>query len=380
MEVDFSIIPFSLMSADDWQELFLASDSSCMFQQYGLLAAAAAGLGQPLRVLKGEVRGKCVLLLPFTQKESRWGQEFHLFAAIGADHVQPLCRMEERALLTRQVLRFIRYELQVDLLWGRGVSADFLTFIRGAADELPVFAEGQYLCPFIELPAGNVPFLSLYKSKFRNNLKRKIKKAQKDRLQFRILNGSRMPEGYSLSAAFDNLCRLHRARFAALGKTSGFLREVKLDFHRRLMKREEGQGTFVVFAEILSGDKVVGSNYGFWHKDRYGLLQQGYNPGFSEYAPGKLLFYYTAEHLGPAGLRIFDFLRGDEAYKTEWATGTVSTYQVGLPFTSRGRLFLQRRLWADQARRKGRLAGTRVWWRQLVDYELRRKSVFEIHG
>ena len=378
MQVEFSVTPFSAIPADAWQELYDASDSHNLFYHHNFLRAAATVSDKPVMILSGKSSERLVFLLPFTEVDSRLGKEFRLFSVFGADHVQPLCREGDLATFTPTALDFIRQRLRTDLLSGVGVSDGFRKCVGTAVGNLKVFAEGHHVCPYIDLPAEEQPFLSLYKSKFRNNLKRKIKKAERDGLRFRIVTAGRLPRGYTLSEAFANLCRLHRLRFAKLGKTSGFLTDAKMDFHHRLMQQERSGSQFVIFSEVLAADRIVGSNYGLLHHNRYGLLQQGYDPEFAEYAPGKLLFNHTAGHLLQEGVKVFDFLRGDEAYKSEWATGTVSTYLLGLPFTWRGRILLQRKMWADQARRKGRLLGTKVWWKQLIDYELRGKPVFEI--
>ncbi len=46
----------------------------------------------------------------------------------------------------------------------------------------------------------------------------------------------------------------------------------------------------------------------------------GFDPKYSEYRVGHLLFLYSIKDSIENGLREFDFMRGDESYKQQWNT------------------------------------------------------------
>jgi CelD/BcsL family acetyltransferase involved in cellulose biosynthesis len=56
-------------------------------------------------------------------------------------------------------------------------------------------------------------------------------------------------------------------------------------------------------------------------KKLYSYLS-GFNPDFSEYRLGSLRLMYLIKHCIMNGLTEYDFMRGDEPYKEQWATST----------------------------------------------------------
>ncbi|NJD52640.1 MAG: GNAT family N-acetyltransferase [Candidatus Methanoperedens sp.] len=57
---------------------------------------------------------------------------------------------------------------------------------------------------------------------------------------------------------------------------------------------------------------------GFEYEDRYYYYQTGSDPNYSSYSIGNIHILYILEDLIARGLKEFDFLRGDEAYKLRW--------------------------------------------------------------
>ena len=61
--------------------------------------------------------------------------------------------------------------------------------------------------------------------------------------------------------------------------------------------------------------------YGIEHGGVYYFLKGGYDPGYSRFAPAKLLIAALLERGFANGLRRFDFGGTDESFKLEWANG-----------------------------------------------------------
>lgn len=66
--------------------------------------------------------------------------------------------------------------------------------------------------------------------------------------------------------------------------------------------------------QTASGD-IAAMAFGFFEPDGYYLYNSALEPMFAEGAPGVVLLDLLIEHVIDNGLRLFDFLKGDEVYK-----------------------------------------------------------------
>jgi CelD/BcsL family acetyltransferase involved in cellulose biosynthesis len=81
----------------------------------------------------------------------------------------------------------------------------------------------------------------------------------------------------------------------------------------------------------------VASVYGVVHGDKFNYYQSGYEPLWSSKSPGLVLLARTVQDAFADGLREFDFLRGNESYKSDWARAERWTIQLRLWRGARGR-------------------------------------------
>jgi CelD/BcsL family acetyltransferase involved in cellulose biosynthesis len=85
---------------------------------------------------------------------------------------------------------------------------------------------------------------------------------------------------------------------------------------------------WVSLSFLTLDEKPVSSYYGFTYNDTFLLYMTSWNPEFAYYGIGNLhtmsLIKYSIEN----GLNRFDFLRGDEKYKTRWNSITKNNVRV----------------------------------------------------
>lgn len=98
------------------------------------------------------------------------------------------------------------------------------------------------------------------------------------------------------------LCRPKVSRFSS--------RHCKNLFTKRM--------AWLVFT-LFSG-KPVAALYGFKYLSKYYAYLSGFDPAYSKYSPGQLLFSHAINKCIQEGLTEFDFLRGAETYKNRWNT------------------------------------------------------------
>ena len=121
----------------------------------------------------------------------------------------------------------------------------------------------------------------------------------------------------------ETLFRLHERRWSASGRATSFDRS-RAGLHRRLIARAgPGRGPAMVLAE--QDGQAVGALYGFCWEEVFAYYQTGWEPEWADANLGTVLVAEAIRLAGLAGARVFDFLRGAEAYKYRSAPPTGST-------------------------------------------------------
>ena len=224
---------------------------------------------------------------------------------------------------------------------------DVLTFQRILADSplLPMF-EGALRgagCRTRVIPTGSSPYPELpstledlleQKSK---NFRSQVRQSRNRLNRLGEVRVERLGDDLDLEEGFDELVRLHRARWA---EASSFDTDAKAEFHsqlsRRLAKKDQ------LFLSLLKvGGTTIGARYDFVYDDRIWCIQGGWDPEHSSARPGMFLTEDVISWGIDRGLREYDFLGGDADYKTRWSTGErgLVTLVAANPATMRGRLY-----------------------------------------
>lgn len=123
------------------------------------------------------------------------------------------------------------------------------------------------------------------------------------------------------SAFFDRLVELHDRRFAQRGRRSNFTSPFCIDFHKRAIADALPRGQ-VQLIRVSVGERELGYLYSFVHDGRVCFYQSGYDyklldPRFS---PGLVTLVLAIQHNAALGLKVFDFLAGDQTYKASLGT------------------------------------------------------------
>ncbi len=176
------------------------------------------------------------------------------------------------------------------------------------------------VCPYAELPRTFAAYLKTLSHNVRYNFRRRLKALQKEGpLALAVL---RRPE--EIEARFADLVRLHGSRFTSQDKTSTFLAPDVQTFHRKTLKACSDASIPRLFLLELRGAPVA-ALYGFSMGTRFLFFQAGIDPQWSRLSVGLVMMGSVIEQAIKDGHTEFDFLRGEEAYKFQWATGVRTT-------------------------------------------------------
>jgi len=119
-------------------------------------------------------------------------------------------------------------------------------------------------------------------------------------------------------AAMEDFLRLHRLRWAAEGGSDGIPTGAIEDFHREVAPLLAARGWLRLY-RLFVGRDAIAAVYGIEVGHRFYYYQSGYDPAWSPRSPGVVLVGRTVEDAYARGLTDYDFLRGTEAYKLDWA-------------------------------------------------------------
>jgi CelD/BcsL family acetyltransferase involved in cellulose biosynthesis len=170
-------------------------------------------------------------------------------------------------------------------------------------------------CPVADLSGGFESYLARLSANGRQQARRLMREGVKAGAQFEIVTGD-------TAGAFDDLVRLHQARWTAEGKPGVFAAPRFTAFHREIVRHWIPAGR-AVLARLSIGEEPVAVLYGFITGSSFDFYQSGVRHDGSQSlrSPGTLAHLQLMRALAERGLTAYDFLRGASSYKERLATG-----------------------------------------------------------
>jgi CelD/BcsL family acetyltransferase involved in cellulose biosynthesis len=137
-----------------------------------------------------------------------------------------------------------------------------------------------------------------------------------------------------IPAAYGRLLELHIGRWINRGGSSavktaeqkGFTFDVAAELARAGMTR---------FEEIWLEGECRASLFGFESGDCHYFFLSGFDQAWSKYSLGFTLLWLSIREASRRGLKMYDFLRGDENYKFDWSDNLRMTVAVQVASDSR---------------------------------------------
>jgi CelD/BcsL family acetyltransferase involved in cellulose biosynthesis len=126
---------------------------------------------------------------------------------------------------------------------------------------------------------------------------------------------------------FDAFARLHTARWQARGKP-GICDSPESTARLKTACRgllEQGMlGLYTVWLD----KHPAGAMLGFVDGKRYYNFNSGIDTNFQKHHPVKVLIHQAIQDCFAEGVPVFDFMKGDESYKDDWANAKVQTFRI----------------------------------------------------
>ncbi len=189
--------------------------------------------------------------------------------------------------------------------------------------ELFVVEKSDYnICSHLELPST----LDRLRTSLPKNLRKNLLHAA------RMLSRS---GGYHLEVAEENnvesflqrLFKLHQARWSSKKQKGVLYSNTLKKFHIQAAIELIRDGLLRIY-EMEFCQKPIATYYTLAHNNRVYAYLGGFDPSMEQYSPGTLLLYHIVEDSVKKRVERFDFLRGDEAFKSYWRPVYSINYRI----------------------------------------------------
>jgi CelD/BcsL family acetyltransferase involved in cellulose biosynthesis len=186
-------------------------------------------------------------------------------------------------------------------------------------------ARQSSVCPRLVLPAASADLLQGISS----NLRHSIRKGEREILQSGRGSFSDATESdwQSALSAFE---ALYASRAALKGRRTVLADPFRPRFWREFVSLAMPVGMARLKTLTLDGVPACGILC-FLHRGTMSYYAQGMDPRFAPLAPGNLTLWRAVEDACAAGCHTFDFLRGEEEFKTRWRPELRHNVDVSLP-------------------------------------------------
>jgi CelD/BcsL family acetyltransferase involved in cellulose biosynthesis len=185
-----------------------------------------------------------------------------------------------------------------------------VAFHASAYNDFQIIATDGETCPTLALPATWRDYLALVGKNMRSNLSRYPRRlAAAFNVEYHLVTSLDTLDR-TLASLFD----LHTRRWRKRGLPGVLFSPRRQAFHRALCRRLLEENRLRLFALRLDGREVaVLLNY--FYGGKYFFFIGGFDPDYSRWSVGTVLFAYAIQHALEEGAKEFDFLRGAEEYK-----------------------------------------------------------------
>jgi len=163
-----------------------------------------------------------------------------------------------------------------------------------------------------EVRESGKPFLNHVSSNTRRQIRKSVS-LYEERGPLRLDAASDVAEAH---AFFAEAGELHQQRWVAKGKPGAFSYPFFISFHRALIAECQPSGA-VELMRVSAGDDPIGFLYNFVYRGRIYYYFSGFRyEEDNRIKPGLVSHYLCIERHLEAGSRIYDFMAGENRYKT----------------------------------------------------------------
>ncbi len=310
---------------DEWQTFFAAS-SAAPFLSWEWLSTWHKWFGAervPL-ILKAYRNGELIGLLPLCRvAEKHFGLRLTRLGFLGetfggADYLDVIAAPENKIEILTAMFDYLQTDVHFDQIALEYMAEDspLIGFLseNNNRQKLRYSVSETAVCPQINLEGGWENLLAQMPRA--REFKRKLRKLEKfPDFELRVITSAAEAE-----SAFERFIEFHEKRWQSRGGSEVTSHPQLINFHRDVVKVLARAG-LLRFEEIWFDGMCRASIYGLENDGVFYLYNTGFDQKSAKLSPGFVLIGHCIEQAIKRDMKTFDFLRGDETYKFDWATG-----------------------------------------------------------
>jgi CelD/BcsL family acetyltransferase involved in cellulose biosynthesis len=318
---------------DEWNDLLDKCLSKSIFLTWDWMFAWWSEFGSDYKLQLVIVRGECGELIgiaPFciTNCSSNYPKDSLVFlgsAEVSSEFLdiisEPDCANEIASSIFNCLCGSDRHWNCIYLTDLLKSSLVYTTFRKIANNNNFVEKKGlSQECPYLPLPDTEELMMAMLKPHLRSTVKRKSKKI--DKLGAKLIFSENVAD---LDSSLLSLFSLHQKCWNARGMKGNFRKEKIRSFHTRVAKYFILRNLLRLYFIEVDGVKIA-ALYAFYFKGKFFYYQSGYDPDWLSCSPGTVLMWKTIADAIFLNADEFDYLRGNEDYKSLWSTQLQKSY------------------------------------------------------
>lgn len=328
---------FHALSAD-WQRLHAQSKTASIFSSWDWMSLwwQYYGTAQQLFIVVAYQGDRVVAILPTYIQRTRLLRFFSLrtlrFIGTGGDtspdDLDALIDQNASADTAQNLITAIQ---QAQTQWDRLLLSDLppTSLLR---PQINAQFQTQNISEVVGARISYIPLPASWDDYLASLHRDRRQQLRNHRRRIEALDGARFfvwQGNEKLDNAINDLIALHHARWRDSGQHYAFSSPTYVDFHRAVI-HQGVQANWVRLYALEIGGKTVAIYYCYRFRNQVFYFQGGFDPAWSKYGPGKILMGFAIEQSIVEGNTVFDMLRGEYEYKTQWAKERRDTFQYEL--------------------------------------------------
>jgi CelD/BcsL family acetyltransferase involved in cellulose biosynthesis len=170
-------------------------------------------------------------------------------------------------------------------------------------------------CPFIDLRGHSwTSYLASLSGEHRYNVRRKLNALGS---HFDVAF-DRVEEPLQYAPSLHTLIELHQKRWSEHGRSDAFHTEDHINFHDEFAIRALRRGWLRLYLLRLNG-RPASAIYAFRYGSTFYFYQSGFDPQYTKHSVGVVAMALSIKSAIEEGAGEYDFLHGNESYKSHWA-------------------------------------------------------------
>jgi CelD/BcsL family acetyltransferase involved in cellulose biosynthesis len=309
---------------DEWEELLNDSSSDCIFLSWEWLFTWWRCMAEDrrLRLILVRDSGRLIAIAPLALRPPRWKRllpfpalEFLGSGCVGSDYLDLIIRRGEESRVLSALAGCLAGGAAVDFSQTRADGSRAAELARELeSGGWEIRRTPTDLCPYIDLQGQTWDsYLSSLGPAHRYNLRRRLRNLQsKWRFSFELAVTEEQR-----AAGLREVIALHGLRWRSRGESGVFGNPDMVAFHEEFSRLALGRGWLRLYVLRLDG-KAVAAWYGFNYRGVVSYYQGGFDPAFYKHSVGLVMMGLAIKAALDEQALAYDFLRGDESYKSLW--------------------------------------------------------------